>query len=174
MLNIATLHGQALDHDWIAARIPHQSTMCLLDTVRAWDAVHVLCTAQSHRSPTNPLRQYGRLGVACGIEYAAQAMAVHGALRASGLPVTAPHPGMLISARDVRWHVARLDTIAAELLVRATCHAADANLLRYTFELRAEEHVLIEGQATVMLDAQAPGIPGLGPAASTRIALSTP
>lgn len=174
MLNVATLHGQALDHNWIAGRIPHQGTMCLLDRVRAWDAGHVLCTAQSHRSPTNPLRQYGRLGAACGIEYAAQAMAVHGALRASGQPVTAPHPGMLISARDVRWHVARLDTIATELLVLATCHAADANLLRYTFELRAEERVLIEGQATVMLDVHAPSIPGLGLTASIPEARTTP
>ena len=167
MLNVATLHGQALDHDWIAARIPHQGAMCLLDAVRAWDARYVLCTAQSHRSSTNPLRQYGRLGVACGIEYAAQAMAVHGALRASGLPATAPHPGMLISAREVRWHVARLDTVATELLVRATCHAADTNLLRYAFELRAEEQVLIEGQATVMLNVQTPSIPGLDPTATT-------
>ena len=30
--------------------------------------------------PDHPLRAHGRLGVACGVELAAQAMAVHGAL----------------------------------------------------------------------------------------------
>ena len=38
--------------------------------------------ASSHRAADNPLRAHGRLGAACGIEYAAQAMAVHGALLA--------------------------------------------------------------------------------------------
>ena len=158
MLNAATLHGQALDRGWIAARIPHQGTMCLLDAVLAWDAGHVLCAARSHRSPANPLRQYGRLGVACGIEYAAQAMAVHGALRAlSGTGGAAPRPGMLVSARAVRWHVARLDDIAADLLVQAVCDGADAHLLRYTFALRAAERLLMEGQAAVVLDVETTG-----------------
>ena len=166
MLNAATLHGQALDRGWIAARIPHQGTMCLLDAVLAWDTGHVLCAARSHRSPANPLRQYGRLGVACGIEYAAQAMAVHGALRASSGTGggAAPRPGMLVSARAVRWHVARLDDIVADLLVQAVCDGADAHLLRYTFALRAAERLLMEGQAAVVLDVRTtgarPSLPG--------------
>jgi predicted hotdog family 3-hydroxylacyl-ACP dehydratase len=57
--------------------------MCLLDEVIGWDAERITCTSSSHRSVDNPLRARGRLGIACGIEYAAQAMAVHAALIAA-------------------------------------------------------------------------------------------
>ena len=161
------------DAAWIRAHIPHQGRMCLLDRVLDWDEQHIRCQALMPTLADHPLREDGVLSSLTGIEYAAQAMAVHGALRASGGPVTGPHPGMLISARDVRCHVARLDNIAMELLVCATCHAADANLLRYTFQLRAEERVLIEGQATVMLDVHAPNVQGPGLTASIPDAWTT-
>ena len=35
-------------HDWIAARVPHQGRMCLLDTVEHVTATDVVCTATSH------------------------------------------------------------------------------------------------------------------------------
>jgi len=72
-----------LDRAWIESRIPHHGSMCLLDEVIGWDAERITCTSSSHRSADNPLRARGRLGIACGIEYAAQAMAVHGALIAA-------------------------------------------------------------------------------------------
>jgi len=72
-----------LDRAWIESRIPHHGPMCLLDEVIGWDAERITCTSSSHRSADNPLRARGRLGIACGIEYAAQAMAVHGALIAA-------------------------------------------------------------------------------------------
>ena len=56
--------------------------MCLLDAVLDWDDARITCRATSHADPANPLRADGRLGAANGIEYAAQAMAVHGALLA--------------------------------------------------------------------------------------------
>jgi hypothetical protein len=71
-----------MDRQAIAARIPHQGSMCLLDTVLRWDAEEILCQTGSHLLADNPLRAAGRLGVANAIEYAAQAMAVHGALLA--------------------------------------------------------------------------------------------
>lgn len=75
------------DHAWIAAHIPHQGDMCLLDRVVKWDEQRIQCQAGSHRLGDNPLRSRDRLSAACGIEYAAQAMAVHGALLASGKSV---------------------------------------------------------------------------------------
>ena len=69
------------DRGWIEAHIPHQGRMCLLDEVRAWDQAGVECASRTHRAPDHPLRAHGRLGSACLLEYAAQAMAVHGALR---------------------------------------------------------------------------------------------
>ena len=71
-----------LDRTAIAARIPHQGDMCLLDTVRDWNASIIQCTASSHRRADNPLRNDAQLGIAAGIEYAAQAMALHGGLLA--------------------------------------------------------------------------------------------
>jgi predicted hotdog family 3-hydroxylacyl-ACP dehydratase len=69
-----------LDRTWIEGNIPHHGRMCLLDEVIEWDALRIRCRSGTHRLADHPLRSRGRLGVACGIEYAAQAMAVHGAL----------------------------------------------------------------------------------------------
>jgi predicted hotdog family 3-hydroxylacyl-ACP dehydratase len=69
--------------------------MCLLDGVLEWDAQHIVCRASSHRDPANPLRVADTRPAACGIEYGAQAMAVHGALLAAdGAPLG---PGVLAS-----------------------------------------------------------------------------
>ncbi len=149
MLTPALRNGVALDHDWIAAHIPHQGGMCLLDAVLAWDVQHITCSASSHRDASNPLRQFGRLGAACGIEYAAQAMAVHGALAASRNE--APQPGMLVSVRAVQLHATQLDDLAADLAVHAERISGDASMLLYQFRLLAADRLLLEGRASVVL-----------------------
>ena len=149
MLNPATHQGALLDHAWIAAHIPHQGSMCLLDAVLAWDEQHLVCAARSHRDLANPLRQFGRLGAACGVEYAAQAMAVHGALMAGA--DTTPRPGMLVSVRGVNLHCARLDDVAADLQVRAERLSGDAGMLLYAFALQADGMPLLDGRASVLL-----------------------
>ncbi|EHP44730.1 3-hydroxylacyl-(acyl carrier protein) dehydratase-like protein [Cupriavidus basilensis OR16] len=50
-----------LRHAWIAAHIPHQGTMCLLDSVLDWSPEFIRCEATSHSHPDNPLRAHGRL-----------------------------------------------------------------------------------------------------------------
>jgi predicted hotdog family 3-hydroxylacyl-ACP dehydratase len=140
-----------LDHAWIAAHIPHQGSMCLLDTVREWSADAIVCTAISHVDPANPLRANDRLGTANGIEYAAQAMAVHGALLAGH--DGAPRQGYLTSVRGVTLHVARLDDLAGELLVRAEHLSGDAHNILYQFSVCHADRCLLEGRAAVVLDA---------------------
>jgi predicted hotdog family 3-hydroxylacyl-ACP dehydratase len=54
--------------------------MCLLERVTAWDAENIQCEAISHRDLNHPLGNNGKLDATAAIEYAAQAMAVHGAL----------------------------------------------------------------------------------------------
>src|SRR6059058_3338196 len=76
-----------LDRQWIEQHIAHKGRMCLLDEVLSWDAARIRCRSATHRSADNPLRLHGRLGGACGIEYAAQAMAVHGALISASAPL---------------------------------------------------------------------------------------
>ncbi|MFA5682432.1 MAG: hydroxymyristoyl-ACP dehydratase [Hydrogenophaga sp.] len=140
-----------LDHRWIAAHIPHQGSMCLLDEVLTWDAAELRARATSHRSPDNPLRADGRLGAATGIEYAAQAMAVHGVLLAGdGQPLGV---GYLASVRSVRLHTDRLDDIADDLEVRVQRLSGDAAVILYAFDLLAGGRTLIDGRASVVLDA---------------------
>lgn len=139
------------DHAWIAARIPHHGDMCLLDGVESWSADSVTCLAESHRNPANPLRAGERLGVANAIEYAAQAMAVHGALLAGS--DEAPAAGYLTSVRDVKWAVSRLDDIAAPLRITAERLTGDANNILYAFRINAADKELASGRASVRLDA---------------------
>ncbi len=141
-----------LDHAWLLAHIPHQGSMCLLDVVTDWDDQHIRCTASSHRLADNPLRAHDRLGVACGIEYAAQAMAAHGALlAASG---SSPGAGYLASVRSVDCQVARLDDIHADLDIEAERLSGDDNLILYGFRVSAAGRDLMTGRATVVLNAE--------------------
>jgi predicted hotdog family 3-hydroxylacyl-ACP dehydratase len=153
-----------LNRAWIEARIPHQGRMCLLDEVLDWDAQHICCRTATHRAPDNPLRSHDRLGVACGIEYAAQAMALHGALAggaangpADGAVDTiarrSSRVGLLASVRDVRLMVLRLDDIESDLICEVTHLAGDSLTALYEFALRDRDRSLLSGRASVILDA---------------------
>ncbi len=140
-----------IDQDGIRALIPHSGAMCLLAGVLHWEATQITCVADSHRNASNPLSSHGRLPALCGIEYAAQAMAVHGAL--SGLVSQRPRAGLLISVREVVARVARLDDVPDDLLVEAEQLSAGVGSVSYRFALRAGEAELLSGRATVVLDA---------------------
>jgi predicted hotdog family 3-hydroxylacyl-ACP dehydratase len=146
------LNAPLPDRAWIAAHIPHHGGMCLLDSVLHWDEQHIVCEAHSHTDPANPLREAGRLGAGNGVEYAAQAMAVHGALLA---PQDArPTMGYLTSVRSLKLHVLRLDDQAQPLRVQAERLSGDARLILYQFSVHSGERCLLEGRASVVLDAQ--------------------
>jgi predicted hotdog family 3-hydroxylacyl-ACP dehydratase len=140
-----------LNRAWIAARIPHQGRMCLLDEVIEWDDEHLRCRATSHRALDNPLRAHGRLGIACGIEYAGQAMALHGA--AVHLGGGASQMGFLAGVRDLRPFVLRLDDIESDLVCEVTHLMGDERTAQYEFVLSALQKTLLSGRATVVLDA---------------------
>ena len=137
-----------MNRAWIEARIPHQGRMCLLDEVIAWNAHHIRCRTATHRALDNPLRAHGQLGIAGGIEYAAQAMALHGALAGAASRV-----GLLASVRDVRLHVLRLDDIESDLFCEVTHLAGDNFTAMYEFALRDKDQSLLGGRASVVLDA---------------------
>jgi predicted hotdog family 3-hydroxylacyl-ACP dehydratase len=140
------------DRAWIAARIPHAGSMCLLERVVAADSERIVCSASSHRDPGNPLRARGCLSAVHAIEYAAQAMALHGALAAGGA-TQAPARGMLTSVRGVTCLVDRLDDIAADLTIEATRVAGERDIVVYAFSVRAGERELVTGRASAVLDA---------------------
>ena len=134
----------------IAGLIPHSGAMCLLDGVVQWDANSILCMSRSHRAVDNPLRTGGRLLAVCGIEYAAQAMAVHGSL--AGKVSGRPRAGYLASLRDVECSRGRLDDLEGDLVVEAEQVAGDGAHVIYRFRLRVEEVEVLSGQALVVLD----------------------
>ena len=149
----ASVVGQVIDHTGIAARIPHHGSMCLLDTVQSWSEAAIECRAVSHTDPTNPLRSHDQLGAAHGIEYAAQAMAVHGALLAG--TEGPPRQGYLTSVRGVSLHVTRLDDLPGELDVRAERLSGDDRNILYQFSVSHQGRCLLEGRAAVVIDASA-------------------
>jgi predicted hotdog family 3-hydroxylacyl-ACP dehydratase len=142
-----------LDRGWIERNIPHHGRMCLLDEVIEWDAQHVRCRSGTHRAADNPLRSQGRLGVACGVEYAAQAMAVHGAL-AAGAHAARPAAGFLAGLRDVQLQVLRFDDMEADLICDALLLAGDGRTALYEFAVACGAQPLLRGRATVVFDAK--------------------
>jgi predicted hotdog family 3-hydroxylacyl-ACP dehydratase len=140
-----------LDHAGIAARVPHSGSMCLLDRLLSWSADRITCSAKSHHDANNPLRSAAGLLAASAIEYAAQAMALHGGLTAQA--GAAAQAGFLASVRGVRLHVPRLDDAAGDLQINAQRLAGDASQAMYSFSLHAADGaLLVEGRATVILN----------------------
>ncbi len=151
--DVGSLCEAQLNHAWIAAHIPHQGSMCLLDCVETWDELRIQCRAVSHRNVDNPLLANNRLNTVCGIEYAAQAMAVHGALLSpKDTPIA--RAGYLVSVRGTRIHVPRLDDIAADLTIDATCITRSENNILYQFSVSAAGQLLLDGRAAVVLNAE--------------------
>jgi predicted hotdog family 3-hydroxylacyl-ACP dehydratase len=142
-----------MDKSQIARLIPHDGAMCLLDGVTHWDIAAIRCVASSHRDPRNPLRRGDRLRAVCGVEYASQAMALHGAL--SGAIAQRPRSGYLVSVRDLVCRVERLDTLEGALEVEAERLLGDEHRVMYRFALRCGAAELLGGRAAVVLDAQA-------------------
>ena len=141
-----------LDHAAIARLIPHHGNMCLLETVISWDEQHLCAQATSHVSAHNPLRNAHGLPATAGIEYAAQAMAVHGALRsdAQGKPVQ----GRLVAIRQVVCTQAWLHDIAAPLTLVVKHLMSDDRTMMYQFTVSAADQDLVTGRATVNLQSE--------------------
>jgi len=149
---------QTLDAAGIAARIPHAGRMCLLHTLDGWDAQQIRCSATSHRASDHPLRTSSGLLAVHAIEYAAQAMALHGALLArDGAPAT---PGYLASVRGVTLAVPYLHDRPGALQVRAERLAGDGSQVMYRFQVSdAAGAPVAEGRATVVLNTPLPEMP---------------
>ena len=149
------MNPATLDHAGIAQRIPHSGRMCLLHALQAWDAQSIRCTAISHRDANHPLRTENGLLAPVAIEYAAQAMALHGGLNAAvGVsPHHPPTPGFLAAVRGVKMHLPRLDDVPGSLVVSAQRLAGDDRQALYRFALHsAAGTLLVEGRATVILN----------------------
>jgi predicted hotdog family 3-hydroxylacyl-ACP dehydratase len=130
--------------------IPHQGKMCLLDTVERWDDTSILCTTASHRDATNPLRRDNHLEAICGLEYAAQAMAVHVGLLQQGkerrLAV-----GYLGAVKNLMLRATRLNDVKGDLTVQATRLVGEVGSFIYAFRVSAERQELLDGRVSIFL-----------------------
>jgi predicted hotdog family 3-hydroxylacyl-ACP dehydratase len=139
----------------ISARVPHRGRMCLLDRLDRWSATEVCCSTATHHDPANPLLTATGLLSPAAIEYAAQAMALHGSLLAPRH--AGASPGYLASVRDVAFSVGRLDTVSGDLQVIAQRLAGDDLQILYRFTVKdAEGRALASGRATVVLNTPLP------------------
>ena len=139
----------------IEALVPHAGTMCLWDEVVSWDGDRIVLHADNHRDPAHPLRSGGRLRALHLCEYGAQAMAIHGGLRArAGGGV--PRPGLLVALRGVVLHVDRIDDLPGPLegMAEQLAHSPDSQ--QYAFRISHAGTLLAEGRAAVMLGASTP------------------
>lgn len=135
--------------DW-AHLIPHQGTMCLLDSVVAWTPEAIHARTDSHRRADNPLRSDGILRAVHLCEYGAQSMAVHGALiaRVAGL---AAAPGFLVSLRGVTLALARIDDLDGSLDVFGERLLGSETSWQYAFRVEFSGVEIASGRAAVML-----------------------
>jgi predicted hotdog family 3-hydroxylacyl-ACP dehydratase len=140
-----------IERSQIARLIPHAGAMCLLDKVVCWDTTSIRCLTTRHRSSDNPLtRADGKIGAICVVEFAAQAMALHGRLVSdtSG----PPKPGFLASVRDVRLYTRFIDDVAENIELDAALLMGDGRTATYSFTVSAAEDKLASGRATVVFD----------------------
>lgn len=140
---------RSLTHADIARLLPHSGNMVLLDAVLDYDADSIHCLAHSHHALDNPLRMDGRLPAWCGIEYAAQAMAVHQGLCANN--AAPPLRGLLAVARDVALTPTDLDGLPGELHIHADRIIAESRRSLYRFHLSSQGQTLLSGRVAVVL-----------------------
>ena len=141
-----------LSREQIQALIPHQGTMCLWDEVLDWTAQRIHLRARTHHDPAHPLRARGRLHAVHLCEYGAQAMAVHGGLRAQAARGIA-RPGLLVALRAVELHVARIDDLPGVLECEAEALIEGETSQQYGFRIFHDDSLLAEGRAAVLLQA---------------------
>ena len=137
----------------ILSLIPHQGAMCLWDEVVSWDTASIRLRARNHRDPTHPLRSGDRLHAVHLCEYGAQAMAVHGGLRAARDAGRA-RPGVLVALRGVTLHVKRFDDLPGDIECEAEPLAESVDSQQYAFRISHDGELIAEGRAAVMLQGE--------------------
>ena len=138
-----------IEHSELCSLIPHSFDMCLLDRVDSWDDNNIVCYSSSHLLNTNPLRRGENLSSIHLLEYAAQAMAVHGGLhdREQGRQMT---EGYLAALRDVKIELYEINSLESELRIEANKILSQAGNMIYTFSVSLDKNVLASGRAIVV------------------------
>ena len=129
--------------------------MCLLHAVESWDTSGIVCLATSHRDRDNPLRRNDGLDVICGLEYAAQTMAVHVGLT-SPLKNVASAIGYLGGIRNLEFHTVRLDIYSSPLRILANLLIGQGSNFMYSFQMTSDGKSLLNGRASIFIQPRTP------------------
>jgi predicted hotdog family 3-hydroxylacyl-ACP dehydratase len=138
-----------LDHDEICKLIPHDGKMCLLDKEKSWNKKNIVCTSNTHRSKSNPLRSNKGLPMISLLEYGAQAMAVHGYLLAD-MDGYIMKDGYLASLRDIYLADGMLSEVDAELVINMEKIFAESGNMIYTMSISSNQTILSSGRVSVV------------------------
>ena len=136
-----------LDRDAIAKLLPHAGRMCLLDRVLHWDERSIRCAAVSHRDADHPLRGATGLATLAGIEYAAQAAALHGALSQGA---TTPRSGVLAALKNVTVTQPWLHHASAQIVIEVNLLHSDPAGGIFAFAVIDGAKRILSGQCTLM------------------------
>jgi predicted hotdog family 3-hydroxylacyl-ACP dehydratase len=145
-----TVTAVRINQNEIRELIPHSGSMCLLESVLAWDEQSIVCTSRTHLLPTNPLRRDEKLSAIHAFEYGAQTVAIHGGLRARAAGTSAS-PGYLAAFRDASVKVGTLDQFTNPLVVRANSLFSDHANSVYKCVISAGDTVVAQGRVTIIL-----------------------
>lgn len=139
-----------LNHNEIEQRLPHSDNMSLLNEIIQFDKQSLTALAISHLDANNPLWQNGRINTVNGIEYAAQAMAVHGSLLSEKLSAT-PLTGYIATVRNIIIKVPQLPIEKTPLLINVEQLMSNEDGFTYQFHISCAQQSLILGRITVFL-----------------------
>ena len=135
----------------IAELIPHADEIVLLDSCILSSAEGLTCISNSHTDKNNPLRNANGLSATSGVEYAAQAIAVHAALQNN----KNTGQGLLVACKNIICRLRYLDTIATEIQIQVEHIGGSVELgvLQYKFHINASGKVqkLISGELSIAI-----------------------
>jgi predicted hotdog family 3-hydroxylacyl-ACP dehydratase len=136
----------------IGELLPHRGHARLIERVVTWNETDIEVRTATHRSLDNPLRHEGRLAGVHLIEYGAQAMALHGALRSvagGGQPKSA----LLVSVRHFATRRDYIDALGGELAITAQVQLVTETSWQYSFEVTHDREVIASGRVAAMAHA---------------------
>lgn len=145
-----------LDKVAIENLIPHAGNMVLLDSADCINASGLQCYSYTHLETTNPLRSEQGLSALSGIEYAAQAMALHISLVNAA---ARSQSGFLAICKNIKLNRRYLDAIDTELKIEVhhLSGSIEMGLLQYRFvittniESKNAAEKIISGELSIVV-----------------------
>jgi predicted hotdog family 3-hydroxylacyl-ACP dehydratase len=126
--------------------LPHAGKMSLLESVIETSQRHLKASAISHYQQDNPLLLNGQLSIIHGVEYAAQAMAVHGFLLSDSRA-----KGYIATLRSINMSVRYFPNRTFPLMIEVEQLIRHKQGFTYQFIIHCEQTRLISGKITVFL-----------------------